>query len=220
MNEQRTQIQSKDNVVSLFDFQPEQIVSSTDEVEKYWNKIRNGRMLPYRSDVDPRGIENSLEYAFIVERIAPGLARFRLTGSHLKDLMGMDVRGMPLTCMFTPESRKQMTGYIERLFDGPETISLSLTAETGMRRPQIFAKMVLLPLKSDLGDVSRALGCIVTQGKIGRSPRRFDIDFANCKLINSKPACQKLVQPQPSHQTETKKPDDIRPALTLLTFDN
>ena len=34
--------------------------------------------------------------------------------------------------------------------------------------------MLLLPLKSDLGDTSRALGCLVSDGKIGRTPRRFD----------------------------------------------
>jgi len=33
----------------------------------------------------------------------------------------------------------------------------------------------MLPLRSDLGDVSRALGCLVTHGPLGRTPRRFEI---------------------------------------------
>ena len=53
--------------------------------------------MPRRAEIDPRGIENALEYAFILERIAPGMARIRLAGIHLSDLMGMEVRGMPLT---------------------------------------------------------------------------------------------------------------------------
>ncbi len=35
--------------------------------------------------------------------------------------------------------------------------------------------MILLPLKSDLGDCSRILGVLVADGDFGRSPRRFDI---------------------------------------------
>ena len=35
--------------------------------------------------------------------------------------------------------------------------------------------MILLPLKSDLGDVSRLLGCIVFKGTIGLAPRRFEV---------------------------------------------
>jgi hypothetical protein len=39
--------------------------------------------------------------------------------------------------------------------------------------------MLLLPLRSDLGDVSRALGClVVTQGRIGPAARRFNIENA------------------------------------------
>ncbi len=36
-------------------------------------------------------------------------------------------------------------------------------------------RMVLLPLRSDLGDISRALGCFITDGLSGRAPRRFRI---------------------------------------------
>ena len=35
--------------------------------------------------------------------------------------------------------------------------------------------MILLPLKSDLGDISRVLGCLCTYGAIGRAPRRFEL---------------------------------------------
>ena len=35
--------------------------------------------------------------------------------------------------------------------------------------------MLLLPLKSDLGDVSRVLGCFVARGEMGNQPRRFDV---------------------------------------------
>ncbi len=145
------------------------------EVHAYWEALRNGRPLPLRSEIDPRGIERALENAFVLERIAPGMARFRLAGMHLNDLMGMEVRGMPLTAFFTPKAREDMTRVLEAVFSGPEIVELTLTAELGIGKPAIDGKLLILPLRSDLGDVTRALGCFATVGAVGRSPRRFDI---------------------------------------------
>ena len=66
------------------------------DLRSYWDSLRKGRAVPDRADVEPKGIRRALDYAFILERIAPGAARFRLAGRHLVDLMGMEVRGMPV----------------------------------------------------------------------------------------------------------------------------
>lgn len=145
------------------------------EVRAYWEALRNGRPLPMRSEVDPRGIERALEHAFILERIAPGMARFRLAGMHLNDLIGMEVRGMPLSAFFAPAARDQIGQVLESLFSRPEIVELTLIAERGIGRPSMDAKLLLLPLRSDMGEVNRALGCLVSVGPIGRAPRRFDI---------------------------------------------
>ena len=145
------------------------------DVRRYWEALRGERLLPLRSEVDPRGIEGALDSAFVVERIAPGIARFRLAGSHLVDLMGAEVRGMPLSVMFTGESRAELAEAVEGVFSGPEVLRLTLSGERGLARPTLAAEMLLLPLRSDLGDVSRALGCLVSEGPIGRSPRRMAI---------------------------------------------
>ncbi|OWU84898.1 hypothetical protein ATO6_11335 [Oceanicola sp. 22II-s10i] len=163
------------NVIDMSPFLNDSRHPSIREVEAYWQALRAGRLVPRRSEVDPRGIERSLEYAFIAERIAPGLARLRIAGSHLSDLMGMEVRGMPLSAFFTPDARTLCGDVLEQVFDGPATAELILSAERGIGKPAIDARMILLPMKSDLGDVSRALGCFSTQGAIGRSPRRFNI---------------------------------------------
>ncbi len=145
------------------------------EVRDYWEALRQGRDLPYRSEIDPRGVERALEYAFILERVAPQVARFRLAGMHLSDLMGMEVRGMPLTSFFTPKARQEVSDILQTVFSGPKTADLMLTAEPGFGKPEMQARMIILPLKSDLGDVSRALGCLMAEGPIGRAPRRFDL---------------------------------------------
>lgn len=154
------------------------------QVEAYWEGLRGGRPIPFRSEVDPRGIDRALENAFILERIAPGVARFRLAGMHLNDLMGMEVRGMPVTSFFTPEARRKIGEALEHLFEEPAKIRFSLIAETGIGKPPLRADMLLMPLKSDLGDVSRAIGCLVSDGKIGRTPRRFDVEEVDVTHID------------------------------------
>ncbi|AMY69156.1 PAS domain-containing protein [Frigidibacter albus] len=147
----------------------------TSELRGYWEGLRGGRGVPLRAAVDPRGIDRALEYAFILERIAPSIARFRLAGMHLSDLMGMEVRGMPMTAFFTPKVRSRVAALLEGVFQGPEIAELTLAGEGGFGKPELQARMLILPLKSDLGDVTRALGCLVADGQIGRAPRRFDV---------------------------------------------
>lgn len=145
----------------------------------YWDSLRQGRAVPLRSDVDSRGMRGILEYAFVLERIAPGAARFRLAGQHLVDLMGMEVRGMPLCAFFVPGSRGHLSDVLETVFRAPQIAQLNLAAPASYAQPALTGTMLLLPLRSDLGDVNRALGCLATQGMTapdaGRGPRRFEL---------------------------------------------
>ena len=146
-----------------------------ENLRRYWQSMRKNGDVPRRSDIDPRGIDTLLENALIAEKIAPGLARLRIAGQHLGDLMGMEVRGMPVSAFIAPEYREQLAEALSELFERPAIVTLSLTAPGSLGRPEMSATLILLPLRSDLGDVSRALGCLVTKGGIGRTPRRFDI---------------------------------------------
>lgn len=142
-------------------------------VEAYWQNLRGSRLVPLRSEVDPRGFETALDFAFVVEQTSAGVARFRLAGRHFHDVMGMDVRGMPVTSLFATKSREEFSGAIAQVFQGPEVLSLDLMSAASATRPALTAQMVLLPLRSDLGDVSRAMGCFQAKGEITHAPRRF-----------------------------------------------
>ncbi|MDP1667732.1 PAS domain-containing protein [Phaeovulum sp.] len=178
-------------------------------VRAYWEALRRGRLVPARAEVDPRGIEQALEYAFIAERIAPGMARFRLAGMHLNDLMGMEVRGMPLSTFAAPESRKRLSDALEAVFQGPEIAELTLLAEPGIGKPPLSAKLLILPLKSDLGDINRVMGCLVSDGQIGRSPRRFNIsDVRMSAIVAGQPTGAESALPLPAarHQPGFAEP--------------
>ncbi len=159
------------------------------QIQAYWEGLRAGRTVPLRSEVDPRGIENALEFAFVLERVAPQIARFRLAGMHLNDLMGMEVRGMPLTAFFAPSARADLALRLESVFSEPAIADFALTAESGAGKPPLQARLLILPLRSDLGDITRALGCLVANGQIGRAPRRFEVDsFRFSKVEPGRPA--------------------------------
>lgn len=190
---------SGSNVVSLLPRKTEMQFPAIKAVEAYWDGLRNGRVVPSRSDIDPRGMQNALEHAFILERIAPGVGRFRLAGMHLTDLMGMEVRGMPLTSMFVPESRSKMSEALEAVFETPQITVVSLKAECGIGRGSMDAQLLLCPLKSDLGDVNRVLGCLQSKGEIGRQPRRFEIT-----AINSRPLLTDIIEPNATMETTAK----------------
>lgn len=148
------------------------------QLRAYWEALRDGATPPSRAEIDPRGIDRALEHAFIAERVAPGVARFRLAGMHLNDLMGMEVRGMPLTCFFVPEAREVAAGAIDGVFLGRSAVDLALEAERGIGRPALGARMLLLPLRNEAGEVARLLGGLAAEGEPGRTPRRFRLTGA------------------------------------------
>lgn len=143
------------------------------QVEAYWHGLVGEERVPLRSQIDPRGMEDALENAFLMERIAPTMAKIRVAGSHLNDLMGMQIAGMPLSSLIAPSERERFGQAVESLFSDPAIVRVTLKAEGGFGKPDMEANMVLLPLRSDFGDLSRALGALVTHGRIGRTPRRF-----------------------------------------------
>jgi len=158
------------------------------EVRAYWEALRDGPTLPRRVRIDPRGIEGALEGAFILERIAPGIARFRLAGMALVDLMGMEVRGMPLSALFDPVGRRALAAGLESVFSGPAVLDLRLACERGIGRPDLTGRMLILPLADDDGQTRLALGCLATAGETGRTPRRFRITSSTEQSLPTAPA--------------------------------
>ena len=185
---------SPHNITSMTEFRAEVGYSAISQVEAYWEGLRGARLMPKRSEIDPRGIESALEHTFVLERIAPGMARIRIAGSHLSDLMGMEVRGMPLTSLITPPCRRQINDLLEDVCQRPAVCELRLNAEVSVTKPQLDGRLLLLPLKSDLGDVSRILGCLVAQGELGHTPRRFDVVGAKIKSVTA-PSTLPMSQP-------------------------
>ena len=189
------------------------------ELRAYWEALLAGRPMPARADIDPRGIDRALEFAFILERVAPGMGRFRLAGQHICDLMGMEVRGMPLTSLFAPEGRKQIADLTEAVFARPAIAEAQLVSEAGIGKPGLAGHLVMLPLTDDFGAVTRVLGCFVAEPlrntgeaedihDAGRAPRRFTVTGARIKPLEMPP----LNEPQPAGRSPRASQSFEQPA--------
>jgi hypothetical protein len=175
-------------------------------VEAYWHGLidKDGRV-PLRSAVDPRGMESALENAFLLERIAPGMAKIRVAGGHLSDIMGMQVTGMPLSTLIAAESRDRFSDAVKAMFADPAIVRLTLKAQEGFGRPAVTGQMILMPLRSDFGEVTRALGAFATDGRIGRAPRRFDIQSVDLERV------QTGASVDPAEPSHAPVPDSVTP---------
>jgi hypothetical protein len=120
----------------------------------------------------------------LLERIAPGQVRIRLAGMALCDLLGLDLRGMPLSSLVVPGGRDGLSLALERVFDGPTQAHLRLTGERGMMRPTFGGELLILPMLGHSGACDRALACLVTSGTMGRAPRRFDLTATEHRRID------------------------------------
>ncbi|NDV52524.1 PAS domain-containing protein [Yangia sp. PrR007] len=202
---------SGEGVVSMTEREQERRLAALRQIESYWrNLLGDDGQIPLRSQIDPRAIEEALEYAFLGERIAPMLAKVRVAGTHLNNLMGLDMAGMPLSTLIAPEDREQLGAAVSKLFSDGLVIRLHLVAEEGFGKGRLSGDMLLLPLRSDLGDMSRMIGALVTHGRIGRTPRRFRIESISMQAPRQGEA---VPAPAPSEKADPAPRPVYKPAL-------
>ncbi|MHA3913719.1 PAS domain-containing protein [Halovulum sp. GXIMD14793] len=151
-------------------------------LRSYWDSLRDGRLAPFRAELDPRQFEDALENMFILEQLNPTQLRVRLAGMALCEMMGMEVRGMPPEAMMAADNREAFSQHLNTVLNTPAVMELQLTA-TGGDGQQTNATMLLLPLRSDFGEVTRVLGCVVTEERIAAAPVHFAIQSVDQTVV-------------------------------------
>ena len=141
-------------------------------VQRHWEDLRAGRTAPSRAELDPRPMADCLDMVFVAELVAPGVARLRLAGQHLNELLGMEARGMPLSVLFTGAGRDELGSALLQVQQGARVV-LPLRSDRSLGQPVIDGLLALMPLTDHKGAITRILGVIETIGVIGRAPRRF-----------------------------------------------
>lgn len=182
-----------------------------DGAQRYWEGLRKGGTLPRRTALDPSDMTPFLSHAMVLDRVRPGTIRVRLGGRVMQQLMGMDVRGLPVRAFFDLADRDRVVQMIEQVFATPATLELDLISEadSGM----VTARILVLPLLDEAGQVSKALCVTVTDKVVTDPPRRFSL--TNGTLVplsrvrgSAEPARIPAPLP-PAPLPETQLPQDI-----------
>lgn len=181
------------------------------EMRGYWESQREGTTLPARADLDPRGIRGALSGAFLVEQIAPQSGRIRIAGQNFTDLLGMEARGMPISAMFDPAARAAFGPLLAQVFEARAIVDLQLECETGIGRPPLIGRMILLPLAECPNRGRAVLGCLALSGEIGKAPRRLSLRGQRSERIGAAPR-----SPSPSEAFAIKETPKARPYLRLV----
>ncbi len=220
-----TKFSMRNNVTSLSNYRERLRFPAINEVEAYWEALRTPTTIPARRDIDPRGMVRILSYAFVLERIAPRVGRLRVAGRHLDALAGQEVRGMPFCTFFTPQARLEMAEMFMGVFDKPQVVNMNIEAERGLGKPALDGAISLLPVRDEAGAVTRALGVLQTEGRIGRHARRFDITSYSEKPVAPYHAAPQHGEPSAMEAlraeiAKEKEPHETRPALRLVVSDS
>src|SRR5687768_17621081 len=81
---------------------------------QYWNRLRNGRVAPKRTEIEPADIKALLPDTFILEKDTRREAVFRLAGTRLCSLYGRELKGFSFPSLW----REQDQRLVARLAEG------------------------------------------------------------------------------------------------------
>ncbi len=157
--------------------------SGTRQLFEYWSDLRGGRAAPYKSEVTARGIGRTLaSNTFILENLADGARRFRLAGSGLHDIFGLELRGMSAQAIMLHESRARMQSLMDDCLAAP-TVCVFICSAEMQGGNALSLEIILAPLRSDFDQMNRILGAAHVLGEeqavIETAPRR-------CQIIKAK----------------------------------
>lgn len=168
--------QRTSSVVDLDSYRSGDVAEGAIErIEQYWTDIKGDRLVPSRSELRPADLQSVLDRLFILERVARGQARFRVVGSTIVDRIGHDLRGMPLSALMEPRERGILKELLTSVMEEPATVRLTLDGGPGQVHGRVSGALTLLPLRSDLGDVTRIVGAMDLDGTPADPNQRLSI---------------------------------------------
>ncbi|WP_187970940.1 PAS domain-containing protein [Aquibium microcysteis] len=130
----------------------------TAELFQYWDRLRDGRPAPRRTEIEPADIKSMLADTFILERDLRGDAVFRLAGTRLCATFGRELKGFAFTSLWTHDDQPRAARLaLGTLIDKSVTVTTLLGTTAGGR--PLDLELLLLPLEGG-AENTRAMGSI------------------------------------------------------------
>lgn len=161
--------------------------ASIKALKHHWESLREGHLPPFRSEISPRALPDMLDNLFIFERLNAGDIRVRIAGIKLCEMMGREVRGQSPLSFFNKNARGRFSAVLSDVLNRPTVARLGLET-SGSNGIISNAEMLLLPLRSDFGDVNRIIGCVTEPFTGFSAPISYSIKTIDLDGISHKSA--------------------------------
>jgi hypothetical protein len=130
---------------------------------QYWNRLRDGRPAPKRTEVEPADIKAHLGDTFILESDSRGEAVFRLAGTRLCAIYGRELKGFAFSSLWRDKDCQMMSRLVGGVFQDKTVLVVAYQGLTRSNR-SLPLELLLLPLEGG-EENRRALGIISPETK-------------------------------------------------------
>lgn len=136
---------------------------ATIELFQYWNRLRDGRPAPRRTEIEPADIKSLLADTFILERGGRGDPVFRLAGTRLCAAFGRELKGYSFPLIWSIRDQRMVSRLAGSVFRDNAVILVTFDGISMGGKTNPF-EMLLLPLEGGLGS-QRLLGAFIPAKK-------------------------------------------------------
>jgi hypothetical protein len=139
-----------------------ELVMRSEKTQKlflYWDRLRNGRAAPRRTEIEPADIKTLLADTFILECDARGEAVFRLAGTHVCAIYGRELKGFAFDSLWPKKDGLLFSRLLKNTFSGKQVLITGFEGISRNERVTPF-EMIVLPLDGGAGS-PRALGAMI-----------------------------------------------------------
>lgn len=130
---------------------------------QYWNRLRDGRAAPKRTEVEPADIKALLADTFILEKDTRGEAVFRLAGTRLCATYGRELKGFSFPSLWREKDQRLVARLIHGVFQQKSVVVIAYEGLSRSGRTNNF-ELLVLPLDGGV-DNPRCLGVITAAEK-------------------------------------------------------
>ncbi|KQU94852.1 hypothetical protein ASD99_14095 [Mesorhizobium sp. Root695] len=179
---------------------------------QYWNRLRDGRPAPKRSEVEPADIKSLLADTFILERDTRGQAVFRLAGTRLCACYGRELKGFSFPSLWREKDQRLVSRLIHGVFDQKSVVLISYEGFSRNGRSNRF-ELLALPLDGGVEN-PRCLGVISAVEKpfwLGADPIT-DALIDSIRVIDPE---KELLNNRPAIDVPSLVPDELGAPETI-----
>ena len=128
---------------------------------QYWNRLRNGRPSPKRTEIEPADIKTLLSDTFILEKDTRGEAVFRLAGTRLCAIYGRELKGFSFPSLWRDKDQRLLAKLIHNVFHAQSIVVVSFDGKSRSGRVVGF-EMIVLPLDGGV-ESPRCIGIVSSE---------------------------------------------------------